>query len=224
MPTPRQFAAVVFDMDGLMFNSEEIYWLVGEEVCRRRGCVFTRQVSDEMMGLPPEATFGVMIDRLGLDATWQELLTESEQLYIELLDAHLAPMPGLLDLLDALERAGTRKAIATSSSRKLLDTVLPRFDLQDRFQFALTAEDVTHGKPDPEIYLTAAERFGASPEDTLVLEDSQNGCRAGAAAGAFTVAVPGLHSRNHDFGVASLVVDSLADLRLWEVLGLGVKR
>ena len=69
-------------------------------------------------------------------------------------------MPGLIELLDALEAADIPKAIATSSARALLDACLTRFDMHRRFSFFLTAEDVTHGKPNPEIYLTAAARFG----------------------------------------------------------------
>jgi HAD superfamily hydrolase (TIGR01509 family) len=217
MTHPR---AVVFDMDGLMFNTEDVYWEVGTELMRRRGRAFTKELSDAMMGRPPEPAFDVMIRWHGLDDTWQALLVESEEIYIGLLDDHLAPMPGMLELLDALESAGIPKAIATSSSRAMVEAVLTRFDLGRRFAFTLTAEDITHGKPHPEIYLKAAERFGLAPREVLVLEDSQTGCRAAAAAGAFAVAVPGAHSRGQDFGTASLVVDSLADPRLYEVLGL----
>jgi HAD superfamily hydrolase (TIGR01509 family) len=129
-------------------------------------------------------------------------------------------MPGLLDLLAALEAAGIAKAIATSSQPRLVDVVLSRFQMQPRFQFILTSADVVQGKPDPEIYLKAAQRFGLSPPEIVVLEDSQNGCRAAAAAGAFTVAVPGEHSRTHDFSVAKMVIDSLEDPRLYELLGI----
>jgi HAD superfamily hydrolase (TIGR01509 family) len=218
MPPPR---AVVFDMDGLMFNTEDVYWMVGVELLRRRGREFTRELSNAMMGLPPEPTFAIMIRWHGLDDTWQDLLAESEEIYVSLLDEHLAPMPGLLGLLDALEAAGIPKAIGTSSSRRTLTAVLSRFGMEPRFAFTLTAEDITQGKPHPEIYLKAAERFGLSPLEVLVLEDSQTGCRAAAAAGAFTVAVPGTHSRDQDFSTASLVIPSLTDPRLYEVLGLG---
>jgi beta-phosphoglucomutase-like phosphatase (HAD superfamily) len=131
-------------------------------------------------------------------------------------------MPGLVELLAALEKARIPKAIATSSGRKLTDACLTPFDLARRFQFVLTSEDIAHGKPHPEVYLTAARRFGVPPSRMLVLEDSQAGCRAGAAAGAVVVAVPGEHSRRHDFSAASLVIDSLADRRLYELLGLAI--
>jgi HAD superfamily hydrolase (TIGR01509 family) len=217
MAVPR---AVVFDMDGLMFNSEDVYWEVGCEVLRRRGCTFDRALSDAMMGRPPQPGFEVMIAWHGLTDTWQQLARESEECFVRLLDGILAPMPGLLDLLAALESAGIPKAIGTSSSRLLVDAVLSRFAMQPRFQFILSAEDIVHGKPDPEIYLKAAARFGLEPAQVLVLEDSQTGCRAAAAAGTFAVAVPGEHSRAQDFSMAALVLESLADPRLYEALGL----
>lgn len=217
MPRP---AAAVFDMDGLMFNTEDVYWLVGTELLRRRGHEFTRELSDAMMGRPPKTAFAVMIEWYGLEDTWEQLATESETIYAGLLDEHLAPMPGLLDLLDRLEAASIPKAICTSSSRWTLTEVLSRFAMEPRFAFTLTAEDIVHGKPHPEIYLKAARRFGIAPQEMLVLEDSQTGCRAAAAAHAMTVAVPGSHSRDQDFSMASLVIESLTDRRLYEALGL----
>ena len=212
--------AVVFDMDGLMFNTEDVYTAVGTELLRRRGLAFTAELKNAMMGQRPQPSFELMIRHCRLGETWQELAAESDQLFLSLLNDHLAPLPGLYDLLDALERAAIPKAIATSSNRALVCACLEPFGLQKRFQFILTAEDIVHGKPHPEIYLTAARRFGVAPADMMVLEDSQNGCRAAAAAGAFTVAVPGEHSREHDFSSASLVADSLADPRVFEALRL----
>jgi HAD superfamily hydrolase (TIGR01509 family) len=213
--------AVVFDMDGLMFNTEDIYTLAGIELLGRRGREFTADLKDAMMGLPPREAFEVVIEFHGLTETWDALAGESNEIFLALLPGRVALMPGLAELLDALEKAAVAKAIATSSGRRLTDACLAPFDLARRFQFVLTSEDITHGKPHPEIYLTAAARFGVSPPQMLVLEDSQNGCRAGAAAGARVVAVPGHHSRRHDFSAAVLVIDSLADRRLYALLGLG---
>ena len=203
-----------------MFNSEDVYTAVGTELLRRRGRTFTAELKDAMMGLQAEASFEKMIEYCNLPETWRELVVESNRLFIEFLPSRLAPMPGLLDLLDALERAEIPKGIATSSTPKLVEPCLAPFDMQKRFQFILTSEDIVLGKPNPEIYRTAAQRFGVAPTEMMVLEDSQNGCRAAASAGAFAVAVPGEHSRTHDFSMASLVADSLADPRIYEVLGI----
>ncbi len=212
--------AVVFDMDGLMFNTEDVYTLVGGELLRRRGQVFSDELKKEMMGVPPQQSFAIMIRRHNLGESWQELAAESNRIFLDIFAAHILPMPGLFDLLERLERAGIPKAIATSSAKPLLDACLAHFDLHSRFQFFLTAEDVRQGKPNPEIYLTAARRLGVPPAEMMVLEDSQNGCKAAASAGAFTVAIPGAHSSDHDFSAASLVLSSLADPRLYEILGI----
>jgi len=176
--------AAIFDMDGLMFNTEEVYTLVGTELLARRGCEFTDELKNAIMGLRPRPTFEAMIRWHKLDENWEEMAAESNRIFLGLLDEHLAPLPGLFDLLDALERSDVPKAIATSSDRRLVEACLSPFDLQGRFQFVLTAADVKNGKPDPEIYLTAAERFDLPPQETAVLEDSHNGCLAASAAGA----------------------------------------
>ncbi len=203
-----------------MFNTEDVYTLTGEELLRRRGHDFTDELKHQMMGLPPQQAFEQMIAHCGLTETWEELAAESNRLFLDLLQGRLAMMPGLMELLDALERAGIPKAVCTSSTRELVAVCLRAFDLRRRFDFVLTAEDIVHGKPHPEIYLTAARRFGVPPGEILVLEDSENGCRSAAAAGAYVVAVPGEHSREHDFSTASLVVESLADRRLYLTLGI----
>jgi HAD superfamily hydrolase (TIGR01509 family) len=212
--------AVVFDMDGLMFNSEDVYTLVGVELLRRRGGEFTEELKNLIMGMQPRMAFTAIIEHCRLDDTWQEMAAESNRLFLSLMEGRLATMPGLMELLDALERAGTPKAIGTSSSRELVEACLRPFDLKRRFEFVLAAEDIVCGKPNPEIYLTAARRFAVPPAEVAVLEDSANGCLAAAAAGAFVVAVPGDHSRGHDFSMASLVVESLADPRLYLTLGI----
>src|SRR5437899_2024728 len=217
MPPPR---AVVFDLDGLMFNTEELYQEVGTELLRRRGYVFTQELLDRMMGRPSHVALQMMIDTHTLKATVEELLVETDEIFPEILRTRLAPMPGLVELLDALEQKAIPKGIATSSRRSFVERVLGIFGYQPRFSPILTSEDITHGKPHPEIYLKAAERLGVASGEMMILEDSENGCRAAVAAGAVTVAVPGAHSRNHNFGGATLVADSLRDKRIYELLSL----
>jgi len=212
--------AVVFDLDGLLFNTEELYQEVGTELLRRRGCAFDRELLDLMMGRPGRVALRMMIEYHRLAATVEQLAAETDEIFPAILDLRLAFMPGVSELLDALERAEIPKAIGTSSGRRFTLDLLTRFAIEERFAFVLTAEDVDEGKPHPEIYLKAAERFQVSPGEVVVFEDSANGCRAAVAAGTFAVAVPGEHSRNHDFSGAALMVESLADRRIYELLGL----
>jgi HAD superfamily hydrolase (TIGR01509 family) len=219
-PMPRP-SAVVFDLDGLMFNTEELYQEVGSELLARRGYAFTQELLDKMMGRPSKVALQIMIDTHTLQATVEELVAETDEIFPELLQARLAPMPGLLDLLAFLEARQIPKGIATSSRRSFVERVLGKFGLEPRFSPILTSEDIVHGKPHPEIYLKAAKRLGIAPGEMVVLEDSQNGCRAAVAAGAIAVAVPGEHSRRHDFTGAALVAASLADRRIFELLETG---
>jgi HAD superfamily hydrolase (TIGR01509 family) len=155
-----------------------------------------------------------------LDATVPQLQAESDEVFNGLLDERLAPLPGLLCLLETLDKRQIPKAITTSSRRHFVDRCLEIAELDGRFQFVLSAEDVRQGKPHPEIYGAAAQRFNVEAGAMLVLEDSQNGVRAAIDAGAFTVAVPGEHSREHDFSGAQFVADNLEDARIYQVLGI----
>lgn len=214
--------AVVFDLDGTLLNTEEIYWDVGSELLRRRGHQATRELINQMMGRPSRIALQIMIDWHQLDATVPELQAETREIFTSLLDTRLALMPGAMELIDSAAAAGLPRAIATSSSRAFLDDALRRLDIATRFQVTLTADDVREGKPHPEIYLLTAERLGLTPPEMLVLEDSANGCKAAVAAGAFTVAVPGEHSHDHDFSGVRLTASSLRDPRIYEALGLSL--
>lgn len=212
--------AVVFDHDGLIFNTEDLYQDVGGELLRRRGCAFTPELLDRMMGRPGHIALQFMIDMHALDATVEQLMLETDEIFPKILDARLETMPGFLELAAALERAGIPKAIASSSRRSFIQDCLARFDLEPRFQFILSAESVVEGKPNPEIYLTAAQRFGLPPSEVVVFEDSQNGCRAAVAAGTIAVAVPSGHSRTHNFPGAAFEAETLGDPRIYELLGI----
>ena len=214
MTAPAPIHAAVFDLDGLLVNTEELYQHVGSELLRRRGKTFGTDLLDAMMGRPPAVSLAIMIEWHGLPDTVETLAAETGAIFAGLLDERLEPMPGAMDLVDALAGRGLPRAVATSSGPAFAHDVLGRVGLLDRFAFVLTSADVVNGKPDPEIYLAAAARLGVDPAAMIVFEDSHNGCRAAVAAGAVVVAVPGGHSRRHDFTGARLIADSLADPRI----------
>jgi HAD superfamily hydrolase (TIGR01509 family) len=217
---PRPLQAVVFDFDGLMFNTEHLYRLAGTEVLRRRGKVADEPLFQAMMGRPPVVSLGIMIEWYGLTDTADVLLAESYECLLVEIDRSVAPLPGLRELLDALEEAKIPKAIASSSGIQPIEHVLNRFEWLSRFDFILTSKEVARGKPDPEIYQLACRRLELSPEQVLVLEDSAAGCQAAVSAGTFAVAVPSEYSSHHDFPGAALIADTLADPRIRVALGI----
>lgn len=217
--TKHNIRAVVFDLDGLMFNTEDIFEEAGQDLLARRGKELTQEVRGLMMGRRAFDAFTVLKEHLELTETVEELMQESDQLYQTVLDAKLSPMPGLHELLEKIESRLLPKAVATSSHRAYMENVLGRFDMIDRFEFHLTAEDVSQGKPHPEIYLKAAEKLELEPDEIMVLEDSQMGTEAAAAAGACIISIPTRHSDGHDFSAATHIVDRLDHPIILQLLG-----
>src|SRR2546429_4254018 len=129
---------------------------------------------------------------------------------LELFKKPITPMPGLLDLLRAFH-GRLKLAVATSAPRAFTDLILPSMGLQKFFDAVQTSDDVTQGKPHPEIYLKAIARLGAQPQQSIVLEDSAAGARAGKAAGAFTIAVPSRYTRSENFDFADSRAQSLVE-------------
>lgn len=214
------FRAVVFDLDGLMLNTEDIFDMAGRRLLERRCREMTAELHHAMLGRRPDEALTVMKQYTGIADALPDLKREVYDLFAEISEHHMDVMPGLTELLEDLNQRQAARAVATSSPRDYLNHVLGRFDLLKHFPVTLTAEDVTYGKPHPEIYLTAAGRLGVSPQQMLVLEDSETGTRSAAAAGAFVVSVPNRHTCDGDFSMASLVVESLADARLLSLLPL----
>lgn len=218
VPAAAPIRGVVFDLDGLLVNTEELYQDVGSELLRRRGRSFEPDLLDAMMGRPQQVSLSIMIDWHGLDDTVETLATETREIFVSLLESRLEPMPGAVQLVETIALRGLPRGVATSSGPEFAHDVLGRVGLLERFDFVLTSADVVRGKPDPEIYLAAARRLAVDPREMLVLEDSQTGCRAAVAAGAAAVAVPGGHSRRHDFSGARFIAESLRDPRIYALL------
>lgn len=214
----NEILGVALDLDGLLYDTEPLYWQVGSQLLARRSHLFTDQLQRQMMGRPGVQAMQVLIDQLNLPDDPQQLLDESDAIYAEMLSAGLQPMPGLMSWLQALEASGLPYGVATSSRRRFAEEILQRDAIRGRLQFLLTGEDVTQGKPHPEMYLKAASALQIDPSRMLVLEDSENGCAAAVAAGAVTVAIPGAHNVGHQYDGAHLVAQRLDDHRLLNLI------
>ncbi|MCF0233404.1 MAG: HAD-IA family hydrolase, partial [Thermoguttaceae bacterium] len=176
--------AVAFDMDGLMFDTEAVYQKSADILLGRRGHEYTDELREDIMGRPPEYCFKRMVEYCSLNEDWRDLQRESNEIFIRLLGDGYATTPGLLELLDELERREIPRCVCTSSAPMLAREVLKKHDVYKRFAFILTSEDIVNGKPNPEIYQKAAARFGLPIEKMLTLEDSENGRLAALAAGS----------------------------------------
>jgi HAD superfamily hydrolase (TIGR01509 family) len=210
--------AVALDMDGLMLNTEDLYQQVGISLLQRRGKEYREVVRQKMIGLPAPQAFGVLIEAEGLKETWQELQRETDELFEEILPDQLALMPGIEEFLDHLDTIKIPRCVATSSSRSFATKALGMMNVLQRLDFVIVAEDVTRGKPYPDIYLSAAARLGVPVEEMLVLEDSSTGTQAGVSAGAYVVSVPNEHTRGSVFAGSRWIADTMKDPRLKKLL------
>ncbi len=207
--------AVAFDLDGLMFDTEALFVRVLRGFLDERGRPFTPEIMAAMIGRRAAEAYPLLKQLGRFDESPDELLAELRARFNAEVDTAVHPTPGLIALLAHLEHRGIPRAVATSSRRAYAEGLLRRHGVWDHFSFLLGSEDVTIGKPDPEIYLTATARFGIEPAALLVLEDSPPGLEAAKAAGAFAVGVPHEHSPVEGIGHADLIVLRLDDPALF---------
>ena len=213
--------AVVFDLDGLMFDTEALFARVAGEMLAARGKRFTHEMMQLVLGRRAAEGLPALKEAAGLEEPVDELIAETRTRFAALVDTAVHPTPGLFALFAHLAEHPLPLAVATSSRLVYAEQMLRSHGLRDRFAFLLTAEDVARGKPDPEIYLLAASRFSLAPAAILVLEDSPPGVAAARAAGAFTVAVPHDHSPADGLQAADLIIPRLDDPELLALLNHG---
>ena len=204
-------AAALFDMDGLLVDSEPLWTVAEEELARRLGGAFTPDLKAAIVGTRLEVavpTFLRWYDVEPTDAVVAETSAWLLARMVELFAGHLPVLPGVAELLAGLRAQGVPTALVSSSYRVLVDAVL-RHGLGP-FDVTLAGDEVGRGKPDPEPYRTAAARLGVDPRACVVLEDSPSGVASGEAAGCAVVAVPSVAGVEFPAGPRRLVVPSLA--------------
>jgi HAD superfamily hydrolase (TIGR01509 family) len=181
--------AVIFDLDGVLLDSEQVWNAAKEELVRERGGRWSDQAPRDMMGMSSPEWSAYLRDQRGVDMSLDEISADVvrrlEHIYRERLPLHDGAV-------EAVERAAERwpLGLASSSNREIIELFLDLSGLRDRFAATVSSEEVEQGKPAPDVYLEAARRMDVNPEDSAAVEDSENGIRSARAAGMFTVALP----------------------------------
>lgn len=204
--------AVIFDMDGLMVDTEPLSRSAWERVIAEFGGTVDDELYRRMLGRRTIESAGMVLEQWPIPLTAGELMARKSAAYLDILNAGVPPMPGLYALIAELDARGLPWAVATSTPREVALFIIGRLGLLERCGAIAAGDEVVHGKPAPDIYLLAAERLGVEPARCLALEDTPTGCQAAAAAGMTVVGVPGEWSATADFGCAAHLARSLDEI------------
>lgn len=216
MSLPRRPEAVIFDMDGLIFDTEKLYQEAIMAAAHEVGQPMTPEIFRAMIGRPWLRTREFLVGHYGPSFAVDDFRTAWNRHFDVIVETRLSLKPGVVELLDVLDQIALPRAIATSSAHHTVRHHLAAHDLGSRFHHVVAHGDYENGKPAPDPYLKAAGMLGIDPALCLALEDSHNGVRSAAAAGTMTVMVPDLLEATDEIArlCALIVPDLYAVLRL----------
>ncbi len=212
MSERREMEAVVFDLDGVLWDGEPLYQRAFNVVLAKYGHALDERTYGQFIaGLSVEGCWQWARERFGLSQPLEELMAAYHQAVVGLLQAGVEPLPGARELVRRLRALGIPLAVASSSLREWVEETLRGLGLDGSFAAVVTASEVGRPKPAPDLYLVAAARLGIPPERCIAIEDTPTGLKAAKAAGMFVVQ---LRAASYSFPPqpeADLVLDSLSD-------------
>ena len=212
--TDRTFRAVIFDLDGVLWDGEPLYHEAFNIVLAPYGHHVSDDDYDQIIGLSVEACWDWLRDRFNLSEPLARFLRAYNETVLTLLKKPVEPLPGARPLIEELRRRGVPMAVASASLRQWVDVTLRGLGLQDAFDTTVSASDVDNGKPAPDLFLAAAQRLGVAPQDCLALEDTLAGVRSAKSAGMFAIQLRAASTALPPLDEADLVLDSFADFDL----------
>jgi HAD superfamily hydrolase (TIGR01509 family) len=210
-------AAVIFDNDGLTLDTEQAWTRAETALYARHGVTFTIGHKRDMLGTSRSTSAARMERHLGLRGRGGQLVDDLHALVMVELEAGAPPMPGIVELVEALRADGVPLGLASNSPSDFVARALAASGLDGAFDVIVTADRVDRAKPAPDVYLAAARALDADPADCVALEDSETGVAAARAAGMVVIGVPSLPGVTLDG--ADLVARSVSDRRVWGLLG-----
>jgi HAD superfamily hydrolase (TIGR01509 family) len=207
--------AVIFDLDGVLIDSEHVWDEVREQLVSERGGHWHERAQADMMGMSSNEWSQYMHDVIGLPESPEEINGEVVRRMEERYAERLPLIAGAVTAVRGLA-SSFRLGLASSSNRSIIDTVLSRADLADLFEVTVSSEEVAAGKPAPDVFLEAALRLGVAPERCAAIEDSVNGIRAAHAAGMRVIAIPNYRypPPGDVLALADVAIETLAELTL----------
>ncbi|MBN1318976.1 MAG: HAD family phosphatase [Anaerolineales bacterium] len=207
--------AIIFDMDGLLVDSEPLSKQVWRKLLADQGHELDKETELAIVGFRASESARYLCDRFGLELSTEWLENERRKMLLDLIKKGISSMPGMEDLFDALDGRDLMLGIATSSDRTIAQAILHSIGILGKFSIIVSGDMVERGKPAPDIYLAAANALKVSPSACLVLEDSPRGIQAARAAGMRCIAVPNELTAELDLSEANWIFSSLGSVAEW---------
>ena len=204
--------AILFDMDGVLIDSEPLHLRATQMALGDRARSFTQRDNEAFIGSTDPELFRVLRVLFDLDTPTAELVSRKREHLIALVRAEGRRLPGVPEIPLRLRSAGLRLGLVSASARPVIDAVLHAVGLHQAFDTVVSGDEVARGKPAPDGFLMASRRLATPPEQCFVVEDSRNGVLAAKAAGMTVAAVPGPATAHEDFSPADLILPSLEAL------------
>lgn len=211
MKIPENIRAILWDMDGVLIDSEAYHLRAENETLKDYGIHVTPEISKPMMGSTFSDYFKGVAAYFKKDLPTKKILSD----HAKRLEHYVQNIfPIVEHAHDVLEKLSHRylMALATSSSKALAHTIVDRLGAKKIFKAIITGDDIQKGKPNPEIFLKAAEQLGVPPEQCAIVEDSLNGFHAAKSAGMFLIARKAEHNKNQDFSLADMIITDLKEI------------
>ena len=206
------YTAVIFDMDGVLVDSEPLGMEAMRRVMARRGVAYTEADNNEFVGRTTLEECRILRARHRLEADERDLTREYVDILVGLIRDRPCPMPGVPAVLDELRAAGHRMALASSAEPLVIAENVRRLDLARFFEAIVSGTEVARGKPAPDVFVETAKRLRLPVDGCLVIEDSRNGLLAAKAAGMACAVIPCASTRHQDFREADYRLEALPDL------------
>ena len=205
--------AVIFDMDGVIIDSEPIHFEVDMQTMREFGVNISKDELNKYVGTTNEYILNDLINKYKIQKSIKEILEYKMELTIRRIkETKINAISGIPELLISLKHNNIKTAIGSSSPKELIITVIEKFQLGKYFDCIVSGDEVKEGKPKPDIYLEVSKRIGVNPEECIVIEDSRNGVLAAKNAGMKCFGFRNVNSGNQDLSKADIIVDSIRNI------------
>lgn len=210
--------AVIFDMDGVIVSSEHIQIEAEKQTMLKYGIRISFEELQKYTGTTAEFTFTELIKKYNINATFEKMLNEKEEILFRLLKENIHPTKGVIELIKKLRQENIKLGVASSSHKRLIIYVLEKLDILNLFDSIVGSEDITRSKPEPEIFLKSANELSVCPTNCLVIEDAELGVKAAKNAGMKCIGYRNSKNGNQDLTKADIIIDDFSKLDIQELL------